>query len=156
MKHYFITWWTFFFECWCNGLLKCVPFTYQKILCGDRYTLAKSLRMGILTREEVRMYSRRKEKEIQKYEWDVSSRHVTISLQSCGELASDQRRDFGKRFWHEGAQYSGTTYTSKFVLNECRYIYKRLYVYKHSSKINFNYNFVISVFFFIFYSCLSC
>ena len=30
MKHYLITWWTFFFECWCNGLLKCVPFTYQK------------------------------------------------------------------------------------------------------------------------------
>ena len=26
----FITGWTFFSECWCNGLLKCVPFTYQK------------------------------------------------------------------------------------------------------------------------------
>ena len=31
MKYYFITWWTFFFECWCNGILKCIPFTYQKI-----------------------------------------------------------------------------------------------------------------------------
>ena len=28
-KYYFITW-TFFFECWCNGLLNCVIFTYQK------------------------------------------------------------------------------------------------------------------------------
>ena len=35
MKHYFITLWTFFFECWCNGLLKCVPFTYKK---KNRYT----------------------------------------------------------------------------------------------------------------------
>ena len=40
MKHYFITRWTFFFECWCNGLLKCVPFIdIQNILFGDRYTL---------------------------------------------------------------------------------------------------------------------
>ena len=39
MKYYFITWWTFFFECWCNGLLNCVPFTYQKIFLGYRYTL---------------------------------------------------------------------------------------------------------------------
>ena len=43
MKYYPITWWTFFFECWCNGLLNCVPFTYQKIFVGNRYTL-KSLR----------------------------------------------------------------------------------------------------------------
>ena len=41
--YYFITWWTFFYECWCNGLLKGVPFTYQKELCvcvwggGGRY-----------------------------------------------------------------------------------------------------------------------
>ena len=39
MKHCFITRWTFIFEFWCNGLLKCVPFTYQKKLFGDRYTL---------------------------------------------------------------------------------------------------------------------
>ena len=31
MKYYFITWWTFYSECWCNGLLKCVPFTYKNI-----------------------------------------------------------------------------------------------------------------------------
>ena len=42
MKHYLITWWTFFSECWCNGLLKCVPFTYQTIFFGDRYTLIKA------------------------------------------------------------------------------------------------------------------
>ena len=29
--HYFITWWIFLTECWCNGLLNCVPFTYQTI-----------------------------------------------------------------------------------------------------------------------------
>ena len=39
MKNYFITWWTFFFECWCKGLLNCVPFTY-KTKNGDRYTLS--------------------------------------------------------------------------------------------------------------------
>ena len=38
--YYFInTWWTLFSECWCNGLLNCVPFTYQKYLGGYRYTL---------------------------------------------------------------------------------------------------------------------
>ena len=37
MKYYFITWRTVFFECWCNGLVKCVPFTYQKIFFGYRY-----------------------------------------------------------------------------------------------------------------------
>ena len=31
--YYFITWWTFFSQCWCNGLLNCVPFTYKKN-CG--------------------------------------------------------------------------------------------------------------------------
>ena len=45
MKHYFITRWTFFFECWCNRLLKCVPFTYQQIFFGDRYTLTL-IRLG--------------------------------------------------------------------------------------------------------------
>ena len=29
--NYFITWWIFLTECWCNGLLNCVPFTYTKI-----------------------------------------------------------------------------------------------------------------------------
>ena len=28
--HYFITWWIFFNEFWCNGLLICVPFIYKK------------------------------------------------------------------------------------------------------------------------------
>ena len=37
--HYFITWWIFLTECWCNVLLICVPFTYQKIFSGYRYTL---------------------------------------------------------------------------------------------------------------------
>ena len=32
--YYFITWWTFFTECWCNGLLNGVLFTYQKIFGG--------------------------------------------------------------------------------------------------------------------------
>ena len=27
--YYFITSWTLFFECWCNGLLKCISFSYQ-------------------------------------------------------------------------------------------------------------------------------
>ena len=27
--YYFITWWTFFSECWCNGLLNSIPFMYQ-------------------------------------------------------------------------------------------------------------------------------
>ena len=31
VRHYFITWWIFLTECRCNGLLYCVPFTYQKI-----------------------------------------------------------------------------------------------------------------------------
>ena len=39
MKYHFITWWTFFFECRCNGLLNCVPFAYNKICFGYRYTL---------------------------------------------------------------------------------------------------------------------
>ena len=45
MKHYFITRLTFFFECWCNGLLKCVPFIglYQNIIFGDRCTLSLSV-----------------------------------------------------------------------------------------------------------------
>ena len=30
MLYYFITWWIFYSECWCNGLLKCVPFTCQR------------------------------------------------------------------------------------------------------------------------------
>ena len=34
MNYYFIKWWTFYSECWCNGLLKCVPFTYQKSFLG--------------------------------------------------------------------------------------------------------------------------
>ena len=38
MKYYFITWWTFYSECWCNGLLKC-PFHISKIIFGYRYTL---------------------------------------------------------------------------------------------------------------------
>ena len=37
--HYFINWWIFLTECWCNGLFKCVPFTYQKKNLGYRYTL---------------------------------------------------------------------------------------------------------------------
>ena len=45
MKYYLITWWTFYSECWGNGLLKCVPFTYQKITFGYRYTL-KQLSSG--------------------------------------------------------------------------------------------------------------
>ena len=30
MKYYFITWWTFLSECWCNGPLNYVLFPYQK------------------------------------------------------------------------------------------------------------------------------
>ena len=30
---------TIFSECWCNKLLKCISFTYQKIFFGQRYTL---------------------------------------------------------------------------------------------------------------------
>ena len=37
--HYFITCWPLFSECWCNGLLKCISFTYQKIILGKRHTL---------------------------------------------------------------------------------------------------------------------
>ena len=37
--YYFITWWTFFAECWCNGLLSCIPFTYKNICLGYKYTL---------------------------------------------------------------------------------------------------------------------
>ena len=38
--HYFIkSWWIFLTECWCNGLLNCVPFTYQKLFFGYRYAL---------------------------------------------------------------------------------------------------------------------
>ena len=36
--YYFITRLTIFSECWCNGLLNCVPFTYKKIFVGYRYT----------------------------------------------------------------------------------------------------------------------
>ena len=43
MKYYFITWWTYYSECWCNGLLKCVPFTYQQIILGYRYTLISAI-----------------------------------------------------------------------------------------------------------------
>ena len=32
--YYFITWWIFFTECWCNGLLNYVPFMYKKKLGG--------------------------------------------------------------------------------------------------------------------------
>ena len=32
--HYFITWWIFLTESWCNGLLICVPFTDQKLFSG--------------------------------------------------------------------------------------------------------------------------
>ena len=31
---YFITRWTLFSECWCNGLLKNIPFTYQLLFMG--------------------------------------------------------------------------------------------------------------------------
>ena len=47
--YYFITWWTFVTECWCNGLLNCVPFTYQERFLGYRYTLIK---FGILSSKE--------------------------------------------------------------------------------------------------------
>ena len=33
-------------ECWCNGLLNCVPFTYQKICFGDRYILTNHMHVG--------------------------------------------------------------------------------------------------------------
>ena len=41
--HYFITWWIFLTECWCNGLLNRVPLTYQEIFFGYRYTLRQVL-----------------------------------------------------------------------------------------------------------------
>ena len=39
MKCYFITWLTILSECWCNGLLNCVPFTYQIYFGFKLYTL---------------------------------------------------------------------------------------------------------------------
>ena len=60
MKHYFITRWTFFFEFWCNGLLKCVPFTmsYQKYFLGDRYTLKTLYHFrGTISKEIVELWS---------------------------------------------------------------------------------------------------
>ena len=37
--YHFITCWPFFSECLCNGLLKCISFTHQQIILGQRYTL---------------------------------------------------------------------------------------------------------------------
>ena len=45
--YYFITW-IFFTACWSNGLLNCVPFTYQKIFLGCRYTLSHIYEFGPL------------------------------------------------------------------------------------------------------------
>ena len=39
MYYFFYLYVTFFSECWCNRLLKCISFTYQQIFFGQRYTL---------------------------------------------------------------------------------------------------------------------